>query len=135
MSWTAIFQNAVQRDGHLYYSIVYTDGTQKVMREYVSDVLDDAAVQSAARSEIARFDSATVSKGKLTLQPGATIDLTVPITVPPVPTAAELAQAAFLDDYAQWRHYQNAIKLGVMLATDKRVADVQAKIIAEWLDA
>lgn len=136
MAWIAIFQDAVQRDGYWAYSIVYTDGAQKVLREYVADALDDAAVLSAAMAEVARLSSASAPQSKFSIQIGQQLDLTYLAPAPaPAPSQADQARDAFLVDWRLYQRYQRAVTAGLIASDDKRVTDLTAKIKGEWLDA
>jgi hypothetical protein len=119
MAWTAYFQNAVKRDGRWAFSIVFTDGTRKVAREYLADHLDDEAVKATARAEVANLAVVDAAVGKLTIADGQQIDLTAPAVTPPIPpTKDEQAAAAWFEDYGL------AAKLGQ--AADSGLADLVA---------
>lgn len=135
MALTAIFQDAVQRDGRWAYSIVFTDGQQKVLKEYVSDVLTDAIIKQTAIDEVARLGQVAVDAGKLLIRPGAVIDLTPDVPIVPTPTPEELAQAAFFVALRGFEGAQRAVALGLIDVADKRVTDAKAALQAAWLDS
>jgi hypothetical protein len=135
VTWTAYLQDAVQRDGHWAYSIVYTDGTHKVLREYSADALDDAAVLAVARAEVARFSSASAPQSKFSLQMGQQLDLTPPATVTIQPSAADVAQSAWLSDWRLYRQLKSLADAGVTSLTLEPIASVQARLQKNWLDS
>lgn len=135
MAWTATFTDAVKRDGRWAFTIVYSDGTRKVAREYVVERLDDATVKAQARAEVASLDRVEAGVGKLTIGSGQAIDLAPPSgPVQDPPTPAEIARGAFGQDLAIFGRLDRASRLGLIAVDDKRIGDTRSRLVAAWLD-
>jgi hypothetical protein len=134
MAWTAYFQNAVNRDGRWAFSIVYTDGNRKVLREYAVDRIDDEAVKSAARNEIASLDVVDAGSGKLTITDGSVLDLAPPVVVDPPLTPEEVARLQFVGDLRALRRLEAAAGFGFIPADDQRISDLRSTLTKGWKD-
>jgi hypothetical protein len=118
-----------------HFSIVYSDGVSKVVRQYSAANLDDSVIAARARTDAAELNKASTSVGKVSLTKGSSIDLTEPAVTAVVASPADIAQAQFFTDYVQFQRYQRAISVGVIDAADKRVLDLAVKLKTEWLDS
>lgn len=116
MAWTAYFGDAIQRDGRWAFSIIYTDGAQKLIREYTVGTISDDTVREYARSEIAGFEVVKASVGKVSIRAGDQIDLTPsPMSKP---SAADLARDQWLIDYHALQRLQRGLAIGLAAQKD-----------------
>lgn len=111
----AILKSAVQGDASWTVLISYDNGQTK--QHQISGVSDDV-IRALAREDVAAFDAVTSSAGKVTIQPGDSIDLTPPIVQPVVP---DPARDAFFAGLSRLRNL-----VLILPAADKRITDLQA---------
>lgn len=128
MTWTATRGEVMQGDDWSF-AIIYTDGVQKLLRGYHVNILDDSVIQTTARGEVDRLSMVTGSAGKLTIQLGQEIDLTLPADPPPD------ARAIFDAAAARLIQLQRFVQLGVLQSNDQRVTDAQNAVKAAWQDS
>lgn len=131
MTYMARLLDLNRDDGTWHFSIVYSDGVTKVIRQHTASALDDSVISRVARATVAELESAATSVGKVTLSKGSSIDLTAPVITPVV---VDPAQDAFMADLRDYNRLQRAVNAGVIAATDKRVADLAARLKSGWSD-
>ena len=111
-TWTAILLDAGVRDGHGYFSILYSDGQSKHVTEYRAEQLTDDVVKAAARAEVAKVT--TIDVTPLTLEIGQPIDLTPPAVEDPPQDPAVIARDAFFDLWHRYQRQQMALTAGLV---------------------
>lgn len=126
--WTALFGKPVEQDGRIAFTIIYTDGVQKIVVPHVVIRLDDEALKAVARADIVELDQQADDKTHLTIQPGQEIDTTPPD--PPDPPDPRLVQ--FREDFRMLLAAKRMVDAGVIQVDDSTYTDRLATAIAGW---
>lgn len=124
--WQAFLYSIRKRDDARYeYVVLYTDGEQKVLREYNTAVLDDTTIKTTARGEVTRLESVIAQKGELTLSDGMEIDLSPPLPLPPPdPTPEEVERQDWFATCRLHQQQQRLIQLSLLANDDPSLVDV-----------
>lgn len=116
MAWQAFFHSVEKFDpkqGERIWYVLYTDGSEKTVRQYSTPTLTDAVIKSTAIREVARLEAIdAAAETKLSTQLGAEIDLT-PVPPPDPPPDPDPARTQFLTDLRRYRSEQLALSLGL----------------------
>lgn len=135
MAWTAVLKFYSVLPSVCTLVIVYDNGAGVVTdRSYTLPAISDAIIAATARNEIAGFDAAAASTGKVTLQPGSAIDLTPPAPANP-PTPEEAARSAWFTDYRLLQAMQRGLSFGLVEQADcdAQLAKVRAAYLPEYV--
>lgn len=67
---------------------------------------------------------------------GTTVDVSTPVVVAPVKTAAEIAQDAWLINYRKWTKIKTTlIDTGILTGNETKLAQLKAKVTSDFLPA
>ena len=129
--FTATLNQIGKADESLFFSIVYTDGVQKIVKSYKVQSLDDDVIKSTARNEIAGLERVAASTGKVTINLGQTID-----TTPPVVTAPEedKAKTVFISAYRDLQRAQRGVSAGLIPDASKELEIVRTLYLPEYAE-
>lgn len=89
MSLSAVYGGALDQNGQLRFSVIYSDGVSvKIAKDYIVAILSDTLIEQTAINEIGTLATVQVSKGAVTYQPGQVINIAPPV-VPVDPLAKQ----------------------------------------------
>lgn len=108
MAWQAIVDQVFRDSEATVIRMIYTDGSQKIGKEYRLTSFDLSSFKQAVQGQIDQLTATDVSKVNIPLGP---FDTTIP-TLPPTP------EDLFIKELIRLRDYQSAIDLKVLLADD-----------------
>lgn len=117
MAWTATLVELQKSEYVLTYS---REGWKPYSIRYQATIVTDDVIKQSARSEIAKQESAEAATGKVTLEVGKPLDLSLPS-----PTAAEIESAEWNTKRMELRGLVDAARDGLIDANDKRITDLQ----------
>jgi len=133
MAWTAIYIGSELQGDQTLVKVVFSDGTQKIQRDYAFAAVTLDALCARARQTVQGLDAAPQAAVELakTLTPGMELDLTPPVVVPVTPTKADTGRAAFSTLLRTYQQEQRAKALGMPVTETVTVGEVAAL----WQDA
>lgn len=141
MSWQATIQDVFppRDDRGWMVSLVPFDqagGRKLEARTFFSATQpDNATVESWGRSLVGSLSAADqTTAGKLTYKAGDVVNTAALVVPTPTPTAADVAQGAWLADWALYKSLKSLADAGVIDPADKRLTDVLARLKANWQD-
>lgn len=129
-TWQAILVDVSQQDGLTAFSIVYTDGATKVLREYHPLTISDAGIQAIARAEVAHLEIGALP-GKIGLPIGVPIDLLPP--VPPTPDPDVVARETFLANWRTLQSYTRGVEAGLVAVDNVDLIALRVVVSKDFL--
>ncbi len=136
MAWTAKLLRLSKAHGRVDLEIQYSDGIgEPVNKSYSFERTNKAAIRRLARQEVARLQE--VQDEVIDLVVNVNIDLTLPPADPPPPgpTPAEIARRVWFRDLNKLRVLLTMVDLGLLPATDARIAPLRTSLLAGFLNS
>jgi hypothetical protein len=115
-------------DGSLHVQGIFTD--QATFKTPFAITVAGNITAEQLRAQLARLNDAIASQAalKAIITPGAVIDLTPPVIVPPAPTPLQ----AFLTLWGQYQSALRKVTAGIVAGDAKEVVDLQAATVAAY---
>lgn len=132
--WTATLLKFDTDNGRVDIEVEYTDGVDTHIRSYNLNQPTKKSIRDLVRNEANRFEA--VKTEVIDLPVGLSIDITPdPVTPPPGPTAEELAEKAWFDDWHKLNRLVRLANNGLIEMTDTRIVTLQTSLQAGWLNS
>lgn len=114
-------------------SIEFDDGSgdDVIVKKFKFTGTSDGQLRDFLRGEVSRLDASKSSDyGKYV---GTVMDLSMPAR--PTPTAEQIAEAAWFDDYYEYGRWERAIAAGLKAESDTKFLRIKAKLKAGYQES
>lgn len=134
MSWTAKLTYFVIDGVYCNYVITYSNGQKSFDKGGSLDKVDNAAIESIARAEIARLEAVAASTGKISYREGDAISI-APVNTVVIPTPEQMARSQFNSARMNYLSIKQFADVGLIEYTDKRLVEAFNVMESLWLDS
>lgn len=135
MAFQANIDKVIQDPDAIVIEATYSDGTQKVTKEYRLTSYDLNSFKRLVQSQIDQLGTVDATKVKIDIPLGP-FDPTIPAPPPPPPPPPPTARQLFSGQISQLRHIKNAVDLGFAVQSDidAQFSEMQKTFDPSYLD-
>lgn len=130
--YTAKIVNKEYSGAALKISVEFSDGVTTITEACVPQ--DEAGFKYWVKSRLTTFNSGKEIDSTTAIN--EVVDVSDDVVVPPTPTAAEIAQEAWLKNYLKWTKIKTTlIDTGVLTGNETKLANLKAKVQSDFIPA